>query len=143
MGVWYRDWIGKRQPACLSPVFLVTCPVVTRDGQFIHTLLRTQLYYNEHGDYSWSLSVLEYWYYAHDHHDTSARQAHEELEVLLRDCHPSPIADIADPSLAPLSSLYSSYSAPSSASSSASSSSSSSAGPSTEDYYSVIVRSLD
>jgi hypothetical protein len=118
-------------------VFLVTCPVVTRDGQFIHTLLRTQLYYNEHGDYSWCLSVLEYWHYAHDHDDAGARQGHEELEALLRDCHPSPIASPAPPSL---TSLYSSssYSASSSASSA-----SSSARPSTEDDYAAILRSLD
>ena len=66
-------------------------------------MARTQLYYDEQGDYSWSLTVLEYWRYVeHDSEsEEAARQVSEELEVLLRDCHPSPCVDLPPSSSSP------------------------------------------
>jgi hypothetical protein len=96
LAVWYRDWLSKQQPASLSPVFLVTCPLLTRDGRTFLTLSRTQLYYDEKGDFSWCLSVLDYWRDVGEEEVEGEAgspprvSVENELEALLQECQPSP-----------------------------------------------------
>lgn len=91
LAILYRDWFFRRAPACLSPVFLATCPIMTRDGQVLHTVARIQLYYDEEGEYESCLSVVDYWSPVDETSEKASLQSVEdELEALLRgDCRSS------------------------------------------------------
>jgi hypothetical protein len=60
LGQWFQEW-DKLAPETVSPVYVVTCPMVDRNGDIIHTLSRSQAFYDERGEYSWSISIIDSW----------------------------------------------------------------------------------
>lgn len=80
LGQWFQEW-DRLGPERVSPVYVVTCPMIDRNGRVLHTLSRSQAFYDDRGEYSWSVSVIDNWQYSDDPAAQSPASAEDEADA--------------------------------------------------------------
>ncbi len=70
----YQEWFKNKGPESSSTVIVATFPLLDSTGRLLHTVCFNQLFYDDKGDYLWSISSLEHW-------SAASKEEVEEVEV--------------------------------------------------------------
>lgn len=80
LGQWFQEW-DRLGPERVSPVYVVTCPMIDRNGRILHTLTRSQAFYDDRGEYGWSVTVVDNWQHSDDPAAQSPASAGDEADA--------------------------------------------------------------